>query len=151
MENEWGGGDAFVLVSSAGQDVNAARKTYVRMMLIHQFHLESAFIGVPKLAAILGVSPSTVWGYMREGKFFIPYRMFNKTPMVCVDDLVDWYCAPQDVIAQRPAPILARPAVPIEGDACLGKREADVEDAVARALASIGIDPKSKRGSLRRA
>ena len=150
IENEQRGGDGQAVASVSRQELDAARRTHARMALVQQFHLESAFIGVPKLALILGVSPSTVWGYMREGKFFIPYRMFNKSPMVCIDDLVDWYCAPDGVnappAAQRAEPPAAR-AKPVDARA---QREKSFDDAVERALASVGIDPKSKRGSLRR-
>ena len=127
-----------------------ARKTHVRMMLIQQFHVESAFIGVPKLAAILGLSPSTVWGYIRERKFFIPYRMFNKTPVVCIDDLVEWYCASDSMITRAAAAPLEMPTAPASRAQTQSERDSDIDDAVARALASIGIDPNSKRGSLRR-
>ena len=150
IENEQRGGDAQAPASISRQELEAARRTHVRMSLVQQFHLESAFIGVPKLATILGVSPSTVWGYMREGKFFIPYRMFNKSPMVCIDDLVDWYCAPDGVNVPRAAQLHEPPAraKPVDARAA---REKSFDDAVERALTSIGIDPKSKRGSPRRA
>lgn len=129
------------------QAMAQARKTHVRMTLIQQFHLDSAFIGVPKLASILGLSPSTVWGYIRERKFFIPYRMFNKSPVVCIDDLVDWYCASDGLIRGEMAP--EPPAAAASRSDAGGERDSDIDDAVAQALASIGIDPKSKRRSLR--
>ncbi|RNF30028.1 hypothetical protein NM04_14905 [Massilia aurea] len=129
------------------QAMAQARRTHVRMMLIQQFHLDSAFIGVPKLAGILGLSPSTVWGYIRERKFFIPYRLFNKSPVVCIDDLVDWYCASDAVI--KGAVALEQSAAAASRSDIEAERDSEVDDAVAQALASIGIDPKSKRGSLR--
>lgn len=63
-------------------------------MLMSEFGINSVFVGVPKLAGILGLASSTIYGYMRRRVFFIPYRMINTTPMVRLDDLVDWYCSP---------------------------------------------------------
>lgn len=142
---ERGGQPAAVPVDQLAME--QARKTHVRMTLIQQFHLDSAFIGVPKLAGILGLSPSTIWGYIRERKFFIPYRMFNKSPVVCIDDLVEWYCASDGLIRGEMAPEPPAAAASLsDGE---GGRESDIDDAVEQALASIGIDPKSKRRSLR--
>jgi hypothetical protein len=149
-ENEQSVGDSEALDASASADMARAKRAHARMWLIQQFQLESAFIGVPKLAIILGVSPSTVWGYIREGKFFIPYRIFNKSPMVCIDDLVEWYCGPEIPIAGADA-TTAPATLPLSRpDRLKISRGSDVDDAVAHALASIGIDPKSKPGSLRR-
>ncbi len=68
-----------------------------RAMLVAQYNLEAAFVGVPKLARILGCSPTTIWNYIRQGKFFIPYRMINGSPMVTVCDLAHWYCSTSEM------------------------------------------------------
>ena len=35
--------------------------------LLRDFHIEAAFIGVPKLARILSLAPSTIYGHVRAG------------------------------------------------------------------------------------
>jgi len=149
-ENEQGGASSRALESNASRAMARAKRVHARMWLIQQFHLESAFIGVPKLAIILGVSPSALWGYIREGKFFMPYRMFNKSPVVCIDDLVEWYCGPEGSFADLDAAIPELPPTPAAADRPEALESIEIEQAVARALASIGIDPRSKPGSLRR-
>lgn len=74
--------------------IDQRRRAEVRAMLMSEFGIDSVFVGVPKLARILGLASSTIYGYMRRRVFFIPYRMINTTPMVRIDDLVHWYCSP---------------------------------------------------------
>lgn len=131
----------------------ARRRLFVRMTLIQEFGLDSAFIGVPKLARILGLSPNTVWGYMRQGKFFMPYRKFNTSPVVCIDDLVEWYCGRGDLVLPAPdaatlsemratpAPLIDKAKIKADGDSA-------VDAIVANALASMGLGPG--RGRTRR-
>lgn len=65
----------------------------VRARLRDDFRISSLLMPVPEVARLLGVSSSTLYAYIRDGIFFMPYRRVNKTPMVAVDDFVDWYCA----------------------------------------------------------
>lgn len=74
------------------------RHAAAREMLVKEFFIESAFVGVPKLARILGIAPTTIYAYIRQGTFFLPYRMINKTVMVSLADLAEWYCSPQSSI-----------------------------------------------------
>lgn len=128
----------------AAVDASARRRLFIRMTLISDYRLSSAFIPVPKLALILGVSPSTIWSHMRQRKFPIPYRMFNTTPMVCIDDLVDWYCDKDDLILPDEAQEVRAPAKP---DAQEERRRLseETDDIVANALASLGIAPRGRR------
>lgn len=64
-----------------------------RARLRDEFHIRSMLIAVPTLAQLIGVSPSTLYAYIRDDTFFLPYRRVNKTPMVAVDDFIEWYCA----------------------------------------------------------
>ncbi|MES2633611.1 MAG: helix-turn-helix domain-containing protein [Pseudomonadota bacterium] len=73
-------------------DPGSARKSAVRAALLRDFHIEAVFVGVPKLARILGLAPSTIYAHVRAGAFFIPHRMLNTTTMFLVDDVVDWIC-----------------------------------------------------------
>lgn len=129
----------------------ARRRLFVRMTLIQEFGLDSAFIGVPKLARILGLSPNTVWGYMRQGKFFMPYRKFNTSPVVCIDDLVEWYCGRGDLVLPAPdaatlSDMRATPAPMIDKAKIKADSNAAVQAIVANALASMGLDPRGGSG-----
>ncbi len=135
--------------TDADKDVD--RRTCARMTLISEFHIESAFVGVAKLAKILGLAPTTIYGYMRAGKFFIPYRMFNTSPMVCIDDLVDWYCSRDDFFIGSAMPTNIARAVPCAEQP--GRQRGEDEDPqqvadriVANALAGMGIStPRAHR------
>jgi predicted DNA-binding transcriptional regulator AlpA len=59
--------------------------------LMARLGLDSALVGVPKLARLLGMGASTLYAYIRVGTFFLPYRLVNGTPMVRVDDVIAWY------------------------------------------------------------
>lgn len=132
-----------------GQVDSAARKTTVRMRLIAQYKLNSAFIGVSQLATILGRSTSAIYADIRAGRFMLPYRYFNKTPMVCIDDLVEWYCS-----ASRVVPAFgARPEfpAPTEGEDGGGRAlswdevNAAIDKAADDASRAVGVDPSSRR------
>jgi hypothetical protein len=79
-------------------DANAKALREARSWLASAFCIESAFIGVPKLSRILGIANSTIHGYLRAGTFFIPCRLFNKTPMFSLDDVARWYVAGGEVV-----------------------------------------------------
>lgn len=88
-------------------DAGPARKNAMRAALLRDFHIEAAFIGVPKLARILSLAPSTIYGHVRARVFFIPHRMMNTTTMFLVDDVVDWMCREPERAqqsAQEPEP-----------------------------------------------
>lgn len=131
--------------------VNSDRRTYVRMTLISEFHIESAFIGVAKLAKILGLAPTTIYGYMRGGNFFIPYRMFNTSPMVCIDDLVDWYCSRDDMLFGAAATANFASAASVAAPHAPKGREVEdpqqvADRIVADALAGMGMNaPRARR------
>ncbi len=139
--------------ASAGDTLEAreARKRlFVKMSLTQEFGLDSAFIGVPKLARILGLSPNTVWSYMRQGKFFMPYRKFNTSPVVCIDDLVEWYCGRGDLVLPAPdaatlADMRATPAPMADKAKIKADGDAAVDAIVANVLASMGLDPGRSR------
>lgn len=79
--------DGFPSESLAKDHASAIEKLMARL------GVDAALIGVPKLARILGIAPSTIYAYMRSGRFFMPYRLVNGSPMVRVDDLIDWYAS----------------------------------------------------------
>jgi hypothetical protein len=126
-----------------------------RARLAAQYGLDCEYIGVSQLAQILGVSPSAIYGHMRAGRFFLPYRMFNAAPKIFIDDLVAWQCSGSGVVpAFGPKPRRDAPAR--EDDDWRGKSltqtevDAAVNQAADDALRSMGIDP-SKRRRKRRA
>jgi hypothetical protein len=96
------------------------RKVECLDALMRRFGIDSALIGVPKLARALGMGTSTLYTYMRCGTFFMPYRMVNGTPMVKVDDFIDWYlssdgdvrpCAAASIPAPKAEPMPASSAL----------------------------------------
>lgn len=55
-----------------------------------RFKLESELIQLPVLARIVGVKQATLYLHAREGHLFLPCLYINKTPLVRLDDLVEW-------------------------------------------------------------
>jgi len=68
----------------------ASRREGIDMM-VAKFGIDAALVSVPKLSKVLGIAPSTLYSYIKAGKFFMPHRMVNQSPMVTIDDLIDWY------------------------------------------------------------
>jgi hypothetical protein len=130
-----------------GADAGTSRRAWVRTTLIQEYRLASALIGVPKLALIMGLSPSTIWSHMRQRKFPIPYRMVNTTPMVGIDDLVDWYCARDDLIfpAEADAEPTLRASPRDKAEEERKRRDDDTDAIVNDALAKLGIPPRRRR------
>lgn len=112
-------------------DPAEARKSAVRAALLRDFHIEAAFVGVPKLARILGLAPSTIYAHVRAGVFFIPHRMMNTTTMFLVDDVVDWICREPE--RARPAAVAPEPL------ASPAQKEDYTSLVVAKALREMGI------------
>ena len=111
-----------------------------KVWLASEFSIDSAFVGVPKLSRVIGLSPSTIYAHLRSGKFPIRYRVVNKTPMVSLDDLAAWYCmpAPELMPAEALPPTDARMPSPEDGEGWV--------DALAdRAMRDIGATPSSRR------
>jgi predicted DNA-binding transcriptional regulator AlpA len=83
----------------ADNNTEVRSREAVLALLSSRFQIDALLVPVPKLARALGLSPSTVYAYMRQGTFFLPFRMVNTTPMVRLDDLVDWYLREDTVAA----------------------------------------------------
>jgi hypothetical protein len=84
-------------MESTGQDQQRSSASLDALLL--RSGIDSALIGVPKLSRVLGMGASTIYTYMRENRFFLPYRMVNATPMVKIDDLIAWYMNPAGEIS----------------------------------------------------
>lgn len=134
-----------------------ARRIWARKHLIATYKLDSAFIGVTQLALLLGIAPSTIYTHMRAGRFFLPYRLFNATPKVCIDDLIEWYCSGESVVpaySAKPARF-PKPFQEDAGDEHPGEQfkrglsreevNAAMNKAADDALRALGIDPFSRR------
>jgi hypothetical protein len=123
----------------------------LRVRLIARYQLDSEYIGVTQLGLILGMSPSSIYAHIRAGTFFLPYRLFNATPKIFIDDLVEWHCSGVGV-AQAFAPRPEKRQAPIVNGVgqevrALSRQELNeaVDQAAAHALRSMGIDPSSRR------
>jgi hypothetical protein len=89
-------------------EVENQRRIACLDFLLLRSGVDSVLIGVPKLSRILGIGCSTIYTYMRENRFFLPYRLVNGTPMVKIDDLIEWYVNPAgDISPLTPAQPLA--------------------------------------------
>lgn len=60
-------------------------------MLMSRFGIDAALVSAPQLARALGMSKSTIYASVKEGRFFIPHRMVGRSPVFTVDDVVTWY------------------------------------------------------------
>ena len=128
-----------------------ARKSH-RSRLVAQYNLDSEYIGVGQLARILGLSASAIYGHIRAGRFFLPYRLFNAAPKIFIDDLVEWHCSGQGVVpafCEKPS----RETAVDEEDGAGGKgralSRAEVNEAVEKAaedaMRAMGIEPSKRR------
>lgn len=60
-------------------------------MLISRFGIDAALVSAPQLARALGMSKSTIYASLKEGRFFIPHRMVGRSPVFTIDDVATWY------------------------------------------------------------
>ena len=133
-----------------------AQRDRYRAKLIAQYKLDSEYIGVSQLATILGLSPSAIYGHMRTGRFFLPYRMFNAAPKIFIDDLVEWHCSGRGVVpafGSKPWRETVRDEEGDEGSEgrALSREEvnAAIDKAADDAMRSMGIEPRKRRRSRR--
>jgi len=90
------------------QEAHRQRVAEVRATLAKEFSIDTTYVGVPKLSRILGIAPSTIYGYMRRGQFFMPYRMINTTAMIALDDIAEWHCSSEGVVPPAPRAQIAQ-------------------------------------------
>jgi len=134
-------------IEEADASAALARRARALDMLASRFHIEAAFLTVPKIARILGLAPSTIYGYIRAGVFFIPHRMLNETAMVSLDDFVDWYCSGAscepvaDPSIDRRRRLPARQARPAPDPA----PEKSTQELLDDALREMGLEPRKRR------
>ncbi len=164
------GGDAQSWTGQGGKEppddcfaANGARCNIeaAREALSRRHGLRSEFVGVGKLSKILGIAPATIYGHMRTGRFFLPYRLFNVSPMVSLDDLARWYGSEAGVVPAFGAKPARKPAWMREDDDHEGREEgrgltqaevnAEIEKAAAAAMREMGLEPSKRRRVKRRA
>lgn len=127
----------------------------LRERLRREFHITALFIPVKTVAAVLGLSASTIYAYIRTGEFFLPYRLINKTPMVALDDLVNW-CL-QSSSWRQPAPkvepallrVEAAPDLTSFSERLARQRDSPVDRAVAETLSQLGLTPRRTKSTRR--
>ena len=116
-------------------------------MLMSRFGFDAVLVSTPRLAKALGMSKSTIYASVKEGRFFIPHRMVGRAPMFTIDDVVSWYLsaggAPKVhvVAASRSAPTSANGAgiaghAEYRESAQKRRRDRDVDAWVAKAMES---------------
>jgi len=57
----------------------------------NRWGISTLFLGVPDFCRITGLPRSTVYQYIREGRFFLPHFVVNKTPLIKTEDFLEWY------------------------------------------------------------
>ena len=73
-------------------------------LLLTRHGIDTAMISIPKVARVLGYAPATLYGYIKASSFFLPYRIVQGSPMVAVDDFLDWCSSREcEVSPQAPA------------------------------------------------
>lgn len=169
--NEWrregGDGSASAAASWRGQraseraqaissaDSGRSELEAARELLARRHGLRSDFVGVGQLSKILGIAPATIYGHIRTGRFFLPYRLFNVSPMVSLDDLARWYGSRAGVVPAFGAKPARKPAWMREDDDHEGREEgrgltqaevnAEIDKAAAAAMREMGLEPSKKR------
>ena len=128
----------------------------LRDRLRREFHITALFIPAKTVACVLGVSPSTIYAYIRTDAFFLPYRLINKTPMISLDDLVEW-CLRSS--SDWRVPIIKEPAKLFRPDSEAGdavdvkhrdgERRSALDRAVAETLSQLGPPARGPRKRVR--
>lgn len=138
------------------EDGLEASREALRARLQREFHITALFIPAKTVACVLGVSPSTIYAYIRTDAFFLPYRLINKTPMISLDDLVEW-CLRSS--SDWRMPIIKAPAKLFHPDSEAGEaagvkprdgeRMSAVDRAVADTLSQLGLPARGPRKRVR--
>ncbi len=77
-------------VSNTQSDQSGASRQERFQVLLTRHGIDTAMISIPKVARVLGYAPATLYGYIKAGSFFLPYRVVHGSPMVAADDFLDW-------------------------------------------------------------
>jgi hypothetical protein len=124
----------------------------LRERLRREFHITALFVPAKTVACVLGVSTSTIYAYIRTDSFFLPYRLVNKTPMISLDDLVEWCLRSSSDWRMPIRKELAKPYLPgaeacesIDAEAPAGARMSAVDRAVAETLNQLGLPARGLR------
>jgi len=75
--------------------IEEARYDQVQILPEEEFKdrwgIKKLFMDVPEFCRITGFPKSTIYQYIREGRFFIPFILVNKTPFIKTEDFLTWY------------------------------------------------------------
>ena len=89
----------------------AAALAEAKRELAREHGIDTPFVRVGALAKTLGLSPATIYGAIRQNRFFLPHRMLCSSPAVKLDDLARWWIGSEsDRQMAKPQP--AEPAEP---------------------------------------
>lgn len=75
---------------SPGMDSALRDRRDLFFSMMQRMGINTLMVSIPTIARALGYSPATLYGYISRGTFFLPHRVINGSPMVAIDDLVDW-------------------------------------------------------------
>lgn len=106
--------------------------------LRHEWHrrygIDGEFVSVPQMSRILGIGETTLYDYIRQGRFAVPSRMFNKSPRATVADFARWFLSEANVVLERSR--VRDPIGQTDGTAAMPPH---VEAAVAKAMKKISL------------
>ncbi|GGE82016.1 helix-turn-helix domain-containing protein [Massilia psychrophila] len=124
----------------------ATQRDELRLRLAREFHVVTLLVPVKTVAAILGLSPTTIYAYIRNGAFSLPYRRVNKTPLIAVDDLIDWLLGQQVAPPRNEVPMPKAPPSLVASAPRKASAEDSIDRAVADAMSQLGRPAKTKSG-----
>lgn len=93
-------------------------------LLLTRHGIDTAMISIPKVARVLGYAPATLYGYIKAGSFFLPYRIVQGSPMVAADDFLDW-CSSRECEVTPQAPATQQEESEVDLPETRGRRSVD--------------------------
>jgi len=120
------------------ESISAAdsQREQMRRRLADRYGIPGELVGVPTLAHMLDMSPSTIHARMKLGSFEIPHLRVHRSPKVRLDDLIDWMTgrdvARESRVAHGPEPTKrSDPKFETPLDPCVARA---VEDAMSKLI-----------------
>lgn len=111
-------------VNNTESDQSGAIRHERFQLLLTRHGIDTAMISIPKVARVLGYAPATLYGYIKAGSFFLPYRIVQGSPMVAADDFLDW-CSSRECEVSPQAPAKQQEESEVDLPETRGRRSVD--------------------------
>lgn len=106
-----------------------------RLRMIRGFGIDGMVVTIPNLSKVIGTPRSTLYARISKGSFFLPIRELHGSPVVLVDDLLDWMQGGE--LGELPN------SAPVAAEATSERARQSVRD---RAIGAVG-DAKRRRSN----